>query len=316
MAILVVTNRNIANRNRTDTGLFGDQVNDRGPSEIRLAWAERRGRRWELDLIPEPQTLTADNRPSRLIFHACRDSLTDTGRDCVLYVHGFNQDFADTLNQAQAIRARYEVALVLFSWPSNPGGFFLGREYAKARAIARISSVAFARTLDLLTQYLREHNARDCQTSFNMLVHSLGNLLLEDFVRDSIFAGHARGFDNIVLHQADVDLNGHEHWVDRLRVGRRLYVTINERDKILDISDIINPDRLGNTARDLAAARAVYVDFTDTPDVHTTHLLFEHAAKANSKVERFFNTILRGDNPERTPALIYDPQDNAYRLVN
>jgi len=313
MAILVATNRNIANRNRNDAGLFGDRVNSKGPSEIRLAWAERINGRWRLDLVPEPDTLRENNRPSRLIFAACRDSLDHTGRNCSLYVHGYDQKFEATLDQAHDLRERYGLAMVLFSWPSNPGGLFLD-EYEKARAIARNSSTALARTLDLLARYLRDTGAEDCRTSFNMIIHSLGNLLFEEFVRARIFARRVRIFDNIVLHQADVDLEGHVDWVERVRAGRRLYITINERDKVLDLSDIINPDRLGNTVRNLTATRAVYVDFTHTPSIGTLHQLFGDGAQANADVQKFFLSALHGGRPERTGPLEYDAQSNTYAV--
>lgn len=43
MAILVITNGKINDPSQTDEGLFGEQVNANGSSEIRLAWAEYKG---------------------------------------------------------------------------------------------------------------------------------------------------------------------------------------------------------------------------------------------------------------------------------
>ena len=62
MAILVVTNRNIRDSSATDEGLFGENVNVKGPSELRLAWAEFKNNRWQLELIGEPDEITAENR--------------------------------------------------------------------------------------------------------------------------------------------------------------------------------------------------------------------------------------------------------------
>ncbi len=313
MAILVATNRNIANRNRTDSGLFGDRVNTKGPSEIRLAWAQRVDGRWRLELVPEPDRLRETNRPSRLVFAACRDSLQETGRHCSVYVHGYNQEFEATLNQADELRQRYGLAIMLFSWPSNPGGLFIS-EYARAQAIARNSCTAFARILDLLARYLRETGPRNCDTSFNLIAHSLGNLLIEEFIRAPLFATQVRIFDNLILHQADVDLDGHADWIDRVRMGRRVYVTINERDKVLDLSDVINPDRLGNTVRNLTASRAVYVDFTHAPNVGTIHQLFSAGAQVNADVQAFFMSALHGDTPERGTLLAFDPRHNTHTI--
>ncbi|MDH3689182.1 MAG: alpha/beta hydrolase [Gammaproteobacteria bacterium] len=312
MAILVVTNRNITDATRTDAGLFGERVNTKGPSEIRLAWAQHRRRRWSLQLIPEPAVLTEANRPSRHVFHACIDSLHQTRRNCVLYVHGFNKEFTETLEQARAIHDRYGVATVVFSWPSNPGGFNPGKEYRVAQSIARQSTIAFDRTLSLLDSYLHEIDPADCKSSFNLLVHSLGSYLFENFIRDPIFTGQTRLFDNIILHQADVDLDTHAGWVDRLRYSRRVYATINEGDKILDLSDVINPDRLGNTVRELLSDRSIYLDFSEARNVGRKHQLFEEAASVNANVQKIFELMLSGGRAEHGMGTRYDAERNTY----
>ena len=50
MKFLIVTNRNLRNQNATDENLFGEKPNVRGPSELRLAWAEKLAGAWKLEL--------------------------------------------------------------------------------------------------------------------------------------------------------------------------------------------------------------------------------------------------------------------------
>ena len=73
-----------------------------------------------------------------------------------------------------------------------------------------------------------------------------------------------------------------------------MYVTINERDQVLDASDIFNQDRLGNTALNLTADRAIYLDFTDGDGVGKNHAHFNESAEANPIVHRFFHGALHG----------------------
>ena len=73
-----------------------------------------------------------------------------------------------------------------------------------------------------------------------------------------------------------------------------MYIQINERDQVLDASDIINQDRLGNTARNLTADRAIYLDFTDGDGVGKNHAHFNESAEANLNVRRFFQRALHG----------------------
>jgi len=305
MAILVVTNRNIRDSNATDVTLFGEGVNAKGPSELRLAWAEFKNGRWQLELIDEPDDITADTAPSLQVFLACINDLQHTGRNCALYVHGFNKSFEETLDQAGLIHDVYQVATVVFSWPSNPGGI-ITNEYARARSIAANSVVAFDRLLGLLVKYLSNHSPDECTTSFNLLAHSLGNYLFEKFVRDPIFGGQTRMFDNVFLHQADVDKRAHSQWVKSLRFARRIYVTVNERDSILNLADVIQPDRLGNTVRGSRLNRPHYVDFTGADNIGKKHQLFGSGAKENDNVKAFFQRGLNGEKAHEGQGIVFN----------
>jgi len=315
MAILIVTNRNLNAPRSNGVELFGERVNSLGASEIRLAWAEFKNNRWHVELIPEPEDMNETNRPSRLIFEACRHDLQRTGRSCVLYVHGFNKQFRETLEQARSIRDRYQVATVMFSWPSNPGGWNIMREYKKARAIARNSTVAFDRTLSLLGSYLQQGDLEDCEISFNMIVHSLGAYVFEDFVRDPIFTEQTRIFDNIVLHQADIDVTTHAQWVDQLRYSRRVYATINEQDKFLGLSDAISPDRLGNTLSSDRVERLRYIDFTNAEQIGNKHQLFERGASVNENVEQFFDRLFHGAQAEIGSGIVFDQEQQVFKVI-
>lgn len=312
MAILVVTNREIRNADADDVTLFGEGVNANGPSEIRLAWAEYVNNRWRLTLIPEPSDMDPGTVPSRGVFVSCVENLQQTGRNCVLYVHGYNKTFSESLDQARIVHDEYRVATVVFSWPSNPGGIIV-TEYATARAIAQNSVVAFDRVLGLLDRYLRTDSPHECHTSFNCLIHSLGNLILESFVRAPIFGGQTRLFDNIVVHQADVDREGHEEWMRNMRFARRIYVTVNERDAVLNASDLINLDRLGNTASAPVLDRPFYMDFTDARKVGKIHQLFGEAID-NPNVRRFFLSALHGQAAHEERGITFDQTSEQYTV--
>ena len=313
MTILIVTNRNV-NQGSTDDTLFGDGFNRKGPGELRFAWAEHDGNggNWKLKLIPETG-MTPANLPSRKVFEQFRDSLIASGRDCTMFVHGFNQTLKKNLRKCWELEHTYGVDVVAFSWPSNPGGF-KPREYRKAQAAARISVMALDRAFEKLGQYVHDDLIADCRVSFNLIIHSLGNYLFESFVRDPVFAGQTRIFDNLILHEADVNHRDHYGWVNALQYSKRVLVTINENDKVLDWSDTINPDRLGNTARDLTASRSVYVDFTDAKDVGQHHRLF-WKARRNPHVKGFFDRALHGRRAELGTGLTFNPQKNAYEVA-
>ena len=71
--------------------------------------------------------------------------------------------------------------------------------------------------------------------------------------------------------------------------------------------------RLGRTAESLDASNALYIDFTNGPDVGNTHGLFYK--EANEVVRAFFTVALNGGKGEQVPGLSYDVRSNAYRFA-
>ncbi|MCU7844083.1 MAG: alpha/beta hydrolase [Candidatus Thiodiazotropha sp. (ex Monitilora ramsayi)] len=318
--MLIVTNRNIVKSNFKDgvgdEGAFGDDVNSKGPNEVRLAYAEKKQGKWRVELVKEPSRITARNIPSRKEFSILRDKLTQSKKNCVFFVHGFNQDLLKNLEKSLAIEKQHGVEVVAFSWPSNPGGFKTN-EYRHAKRTAKASVGALDATLEKLGRYLQEPFNREaleaCETKFSFLSHSLGGFLFQNYVRDSSYDDETNIFENVILCQADVDSPGHEAWVDQIEAGKRTYVTINENDWVLKWSDAnFQKDRLGRTARDLVSRSAGYFDFTDGPNVGTTHGLFYK--KTNDVVKAFFTEVLNGRRGESVAGLNYDARSNAYRF--
>ena len=314
MKLLIITNRKIIDSAATDETLFGDQVNDKGACELRLAWAEKGAHgKWKLKLIPEPTQMKLDDVPSQAAFQEYNQLLRAKKKDCVFYIHGFNKTFEESLSQSHRIHKRYGVGVVTFSWPSNPGGWITD-EYREAKAIALNSIVALDRAFEKLGTYMCQESDEFCEISFNLLVHSLGNYMFEKFIRAPIFSRETRMFDNIVLNAADVNLESHEQWTDTLKYARRVYTTINEGDKILNLSEWVNPDRLGNTARNLISDRVDYFDLSDGKNVDGKHQHFEVTAAVNTVVETFFRNVLHGRQGLPLSGTSFDREKNAFIL--
>lgn len=315
--IIVISNREV-NPGATDESLFGEKTNAKGPDEIRLAEAEfdKSTGGWRLNLLEE-KNLTPENRPSQKLFKRVIQGIKEKKfkSDWVFYIHGFNQSFKKTLDAGYEIAQKYDVEVILFSWASNPGGL-VTVEYQRAQQAAKASANAIDRTLEMLGRYLKDRpwpDVETCSVRFNLLAHSLGNYLLEHFVRNPVFSGETRIFDNIIFHQADVDNRRHRFWVDRVEHGRRLYITINENDSVLKASDLINPNRLGNTVNGLDSKRAIYLDFTGGKGVKREHNFFlgDHG---NKSIEKFFRRVLTSRRGELVAGLKPGEQPNVFYL--
>ena len=186
--LLIVSNRSI-NEGATDETLFGEQTNAKGIDELRLAKASYNEpeERWTLELLSESeQGLSEENLPSRRLFNEILEGIANGTHRCnwMFYVHGFNQSFLQGLKDSWAISQRYDLDLIAFSWPSNPGGF-VTTEYTKARQAAKASANALDRILEKMGRYLSTRSLEEvsnCQVSLNLLAHSLGNFLMESYI--------------------------------------------------------------------------------------------------------------------------------------
>ncbi|MFA0813927.1 alpha/beta hydrolase [Microbulbifer epialgicus] len=232
------------------------------------------------------------------------------------FMHGFDKPFVKRLNQARRLEWRYGVKVVVFSWPSNPGGNPVD-EYKDASKIALASAGALASALEKVGRYmkksLRNYPAEKCNIKFSLLAYSLGNRLLYSYMGGSSDDEGANIFDNIILCQADVDRINHEHWVDRMSIGKRIYITINEDDGVLKKSEMVNRrERLGRASGHLYSEKALYFDFTGGPNVGGTHGLFYK--KTNRVVRDVFHEFMHGRRGERVLGMTYDPRTNAYQF--
>ncbi len=330
--IIIVTNRKVINETAGNERIFGDSLNE-APDELRVATAKRKtDGTWCVDLQPEKKTrLDAGKSPSRQLFDRMLFEMNEgnVSKRWLFFVHGFNKSFKKNLKKCYALEKLYDVNVIAFSWPSNPGGLLVGAgpvEYRRARGNARDSVAALDRILEALSRYLcsRPFN-RNCDIRLSFMSYSLGNRLLEEFVRNPVhYNGEMRMFENIILCQPDVDSKSHGEWMPKLSFGNRIYVTINERDKVLDCADVINPDRLGNTARNLNSPNVIYFDFTGGKNVGNTHgvfyefnyprLNFDKRRDKNPVITEVFRRAITGERAEKTPGITYSQKSKAYEL--
>ena len=314
MKFLIVTNRELQSSSARDETLFGEGVNKAGPSVLRLAWARKNKGKWRLQLIDEPSSVDPENPPSRKVLSQYMRRLKNNKKDCVVYIHGYNKKFKESIKQAHDISQLYGVGVIAFSWPSNPRIWVSEEEYKEAMSIASNSIVALDRTLEKVELCARDDRRVKSKISINLLIHSLGNYILEKFVKDPIFSGETRVFDNIIMNAADVDLDTHVEWTKNMKYARRVYATINDKDWILNLSESVNPDRLGNTPRHLTSDRLTYFDLSDGKNVGNKHQHFGTTARRNPVVKQFFSNVLHGKQGLPLPGVIFDIDKNAHVL--
>lgn len=318
--MLVITNRNILNISTKDEKMFGEKENEKGASEIRLAHALKNAKgnkksKWTVDLVNEPEKVSPKNAPSRNEFIKVSNQCQSNNKNCLFYVHGYNKSFEESLEQGWHLQEKYGVEVVLFSWPSNAGGIVF-KEYKAAKRTAGISTAALDSIFERLAEYLKvpfdKAALEACDVSISFMAYSMGNLLFKNYIESGYYSEETNIFTNVVLCQADCDNNDHESWVDKIRVGKSIYITINEKDKVLGWSDAnFQRDRLGRTVRNLQSKNALYFDFTESKGVGKEHQVWGKVK--NADIVEFFRRVLSGQRGEFTPNFIYDSRLNVYR---
>lgn len=312
--IIVVSNRDVHPQHHNHR-LFGDDLNPLSPDELNIALAEKNGRSWQLELVTDPKKPNYDKPVSRTVF---RDAMRrNADKPWVFFVHGFNQSLIKNLEKCREIQD-YGCNVVAFSWPSNPGPqehYKKFKEYKKARKNARRSVIALNRCVDTLAAYLREFSSEKCQVSISMVVHSLGNFLMQNYVSHPEFGDETSVFGNIILHQPDADTRHHPMWVEKLSARSRVYVTINAHDAVLATSDVVNPDRLGNTRIHEHAEGTTYIDFTWGKGVSHSHRPWHEPGEKNAAIARFYTQVFHGRRGESEPGWEYNASNGNYQLI-
>ena len=103
-------------------------------------------------------------------------------------------------------------------------------------------------------------------------------------------------FDNVILHQADVDLAACKKWVGNVKARNETYITTNYFDNILkNYSSLINSDRLGQASKGVFTPPGVtHVDFTSSGKVETQHWFFGNFP--NQCIKTFCTRAIQGED--------------------
>lgn len=321
--IIVVTNRNLVENANDPLERFGPNFNTAGPDELRLALATDVNDNWTLDLLPDQLEQNGKMvNASEKTFTDLQTRMREKKRDCLFYVHGFNNDFKDAVNTAKDLRDTYDVEVILFSWPANGRDAFAGRvggtlSYKSDKREASMSVNALDRVFEKLYGYLRAYDQSACDQNMSLMFHSMGNYLFKNMFKSNVYMGETALFDNVILCQADVNNEGHEKWVDRISFRNRLYITINEKDYALRASRLkfgeAQQARLGHYTVNLNSRVARYIDFTGAKGVKKSHSPYDSSVtKKNARVKTAFSKMIHGGKAEE--GLKYNPHTRSYEV--
>ncbi|MDP2740237.1 MAG: alpha/beta fold hydrolase [Pseudorhodobacter sp.] len=256
-----------------ETGQFGSERADT-PSFARfdvavppdrqagkITWPPRRG-------LPDPKTdfittaavLHRDARAFRADLADALTALPRGGRDAVIFVHGFNTNFAEgTYRIAQlAHDLKMPGVTVHYSWPSagNPLGYAFDRD-----------SALFAR--DGLEALITEVASAGANRIF-LVAHSMGSGLTMEALRQVAIRGDKRMLSHlggVILISPDIDVDVFRAQAAAMgKLPQPFVIFGSDRDRMLTLSAGLTgrAHRLGNLKNisELADLNVTYLDVT------------------------------------------------------
>ncbi|MDH3315918.1 MAG: alpha/beta hydrolase [Gammaproteobacteria bacterium] len=178
--MFLITNRDV-NEKKKGPDALGSKPNEKGPNELRLAEATRKGGRWKVSVLPDTCTRamlkSAGIKPSKdaagkdksvwssryvayklLLQLRARQKRSGKAPALAFFVHGYNNDVEAVLERAKAFEDHYGVEVIAFTWPANGGGLGGTMSYLSDKRDALASVGAFDRAILKLDEYLKEMN--------------------------------------------------------------------------------------------------------------------------------------------------------------
>jgi esterase/lipase superfamily enzyme len=218
-----------------------------------------------------------------------REEVSRTGdrKHLLVYVHGFNVSFDDSLKRGAALGYNIGVPVAVFSWPS------LKETTPMAYAADRDAALA---SRDLLASYLATVARSSGAEKVHVIAHSMGTMLFLDMLaRRSFYASGVR-FGQVVLAAADTDEGQFRSNIEYLTTAAdRVTLYASDGDEALNISQKLAKDR----RRVGLLPPPTIVPNVDTMDVSKVNLTWlGHAFVANEvAVLRDMGALIHQDCP-------------------
>ncbi len=281
----------ITNREIINAGTASEQIREDGKEnagiDLRFGlYHISKPKDQQFELFPDPTkpeellytsldaVKTADLNGSARFFKAIYDETIKTPKksstgvlqgDIIFFIHGFNTNMDGVRSLFKELNDKYinnpdsSVShAIVFTWPGKT--LNLPLHYRNDARDAEASGLTLARCLHskvipFMRQFLAIEGNEPCDRKFHLMTHSMGNRVLEHFVRESIYLDSIHElFDQIILLAADVEYNlfdPNKTFSDLIGFGQRIHIYFHEKDGVLDISKYTKNfnNRLGRYGR-------------------------------------------------------------------
>lgn len=204
------------------------------------------------------------------------------GDDILIFIHGYNTGFEDTMIQAAQLKVDldFKGPVIVISWPSSasPLGYFTD----KVNAEKSIPSIANFFDLILRGNENPKNNLVGPRGKIHVIAHSMGNWL---FLNSIGFLNahrmfYTNSFDKVILASPDVSKTSLQQWGPVIAAGaENVSLYYSSEDTALDISSFIHR---GNRAG-LDFTYVPGIDAIDVDNVNDRWVRLGHSAYSSSE---------------------------------
>lgn len=281
-SVYVMTNQQVI-QNDSATFSWGDIIETEQPALFKATfWAMDSIQYEKVDSVTFMQMMS--ERPGNWLF----------------FVHGAGKTFQRAVWRAFDISYYYDINVMTYSWPSaNPRDMsFKGFKYQLMKY--QQSLPHFKKSFEMIKSF--KENCMEEGESLSLLLHSMGNMLLEDLVKNDELSDMPHDlFDNLILNAASVKEENHKAWVEKLDMQKRIYINMNRGDvNLKGVRAFLRQGiQLGQKVKSTPADNAVYIHFTKAvgfklpPGKSHTYFIAETADK-HPEIKSYYEQILNG----------------------
>lgn len=241
----------------------------------------------------------------------------EPGKDWVLLIHGDSKAPVDAAVRGLEIQNTHDVKVITFSWPSRMDTRDGLKNFSNSRQNVE-AGLPHLRELFLMLKRYRSSYIWPKENKLSLIMHSLGNFYLELAVKEQMLEGIDSLFDNIIINAAAVEQEGHAGWVGKLRIARRIYITLNKGDFNLKGARTFTRAgiQLGAVVEPPLAVNADYIHFSDAVGFKLptwlSHTYFVGEIPAGSdNIRAFYRTIFHGGEAELNNQAMFRIRDDA-----
>ncbi len=219
----------------------------------------------------------------QIVDAAFERALRTESKTVVLFVHGYNNSFEESVDSAYALRRIYGIEPVLLSWPSGYAASFWDAGYDAKKAYDNSQCLQSA-LIEILQRFaLLATNDRYKHLKRVVLARSYGAQAIQSLFDSKTNANfkddamkHFKKIDALVLSQPAIPTEQLKKWITAIPTTP-VYVTINKNDFALKwgyrgIHKTWDPlGRFVPNETETAYSNMHYLDCSKFPGIHTLH---------------------------------------------